>query len=86
VVPAAELTADLVPPPLSSEVRFKTYRPDPADRLYGRQVPVVTSGVPLDRLFDEEMLSGGYRKKYRRAISRLVALNRMGVEVGNGDR
>ena len=57
-----------------------------ADRLYDRQIPVVTSGVPLDRLFDEEMLSGGYRKKYRRAISRLVALNRMGVEVGNGDR
>ncbi len=47
-----------------------------ADRLYDRDVPVVASGVPLDRLFTPELLSGGYRKKYRRAISRLVALAR----------
>ena len=47
-----------------------------ADRLYDRAVPVVTSGVPLDRLFTEELLMGGYRKKYRRAISRLTALAR----------
>lgn len=44
------------------------------DRLYDRDVPVVTSGVPLDRLFSEEMLRGGYRKKYRRALSRVLAL------------
>ena len=48
-----------------------------ADRVYDRQIPLATSGVPLDRLFDEAMLAGGYRKKYRRAISRLVALARL---------
>ena len=44
------------------------------DRLYDRDIPVVASGVPVDRLFSEEMLRGGYRKKYFRAISRLVSL------------
>jgi cell division protein ZapE len=48
------------------------------DRLYDRDVPVIASGVPLDRLFSEEMLKGGYRKKYFRAVSRLVALARDG--------
>ncbi len=47
-----------------------------ADRLYDREVPVLASGVPFDRLFGEEMLKGGYRKKYFRAISRLTALAR----------
>ena len=47
-----------------------------ADRLYDRDVPVVTSGVPLDRLFPDELLAGGYRKKYLRAVSRLTALAR----------
>ena len=44
------------------------------DRLYDRDIPVVASGIPLDRLFSEEMLRGGYRKKYRRALSRVLAL------------
>lgn len=44
------------------------------DRLYDAQVALRASGVSLDRVFGEEMLSGGYRKKYLRAISRLVAL------------
>ncbi|MFD7078677.1 cell division protein ZapE [Streptomyces sp. NPDC002181] len=47
-----------------------------ADRLYDREIPVLASGVPFDRLFSEEMLNGGYRKKYFRAISRLTALAR----------
>ncbi len=47
-----------------------------ADRLYDRDVPVVASGIPFDQLFDAEMLRGGYRKKYLRAVSRLVALAR----------
>ncbi|MEU8792287.1 cell division protein ZapE [Streptomyces sp. NPDC048643] len=47
-----------------------------ADRLYDREVPVLASGEPFDRLFSEEMLNGGYRKKYFRAISRLTALAR----------
>lgn len=44
------------------------------DRLYDAQVSVRASGVPLDQVFPEEMLAGGYRKKYLRAISRLIAL------------
>ncbi|MCU0262414.1 MAG: cell division protein ZapE [Candidatus Nanopelagicales bacterium] len=50
-----------------------------ADRLYDRDIPVVAAGVPLDRVFGPEMLRGGYRKKYFRAISRLVALAREGA-------
>ena len=52
-----------------------------ADRLYDREVPVLASGVPFDRLFSEEMLKGGYRKKYFRAISRLTALARDAKEL-----
>ncbi|MFI1830790.1 cell division protein ZapE [Streptomyces sp. NPDC020412] len=47
-----------------------------ADRLYDREVPVLAAGLPFDQLFGEEMLRGGYRKKYFRAISRLTALAR----------
>lgn len=47
-----------------------------ADRLYDRAVPVLSSGQPLSALFTEEMLQGGYRKKYLRAVSRLTALAR----------
>jgi len=35
---------------------------------------VRATGAALDRVFTDDMLSGGYRKKYLRAISRLVAL------------
>lgn len=48
------------------------------DRLYDRDVPVVTSGVAADQVFAPEMLRGGYRKKYFRAVSRLVALTAAG--------
>lgn len=47
-----------------------------ADRMYDRELPVVASGAPFDAIFSEEMLRGGYRKKYLRAVSRLVALAR----------
>ncbi len=47
-----------------------------ADRLYDRSVPLRTSGVPLDELFTPDLFAGGYRKKYQRAVSRLVALGR----------
>ena len=47
-----------------------------ADRLYDRDIPVLSSGVPLDQLFPAELLEGGYRKKYLRALSRLTALAR----------
>ncbi|MFD1722896.1 cell division protein ZapE [Amnibacterium endophyticum] len=44
------------------------------DRLYDAQARIVASGTPLDRVFGEDMLAGGYAKKYLRAISRLVAM------------
>jgi cell division protein ZapE len=46
------------------------------DRLYDRAIPVAVSGEAVSALFTEEMLLGGYRKKYLRAVSRLVALSR----------
>jgi cell division protein ZapE len=49
------------------------------DRLYDAGIPVTVSGVKLDKIFSEEMLAGGYRKKYLRAISRLLALSRFEV-------
>ena len=47
-----------------------------ADRLYDEKVPVFASGLPLGELFTPELLAGGYRKKYYRALSRLTALAR----------
>ncbi|CAN5536864.1 cell division protein ZapE [soil metagenome] len=44
------------------------------DRLYDAQVTIYATGTPLDSVFGEEMLAGGYRKKYLRAVSRLIAL------------
>jgi cell division protein ZapE len=44
------------------------------DRLYDAQVRIVADGTPLDQVFPEDMLAGGYRKKYLRAVSRLIAL------------
>ncbi|WP_405372970.1 MULTISPECIES: cell division protein ZapE [unclassified Microbacterium] len=44
------------------------------DRAYDAQIPIRATGVPLDEVFGEDMLGGGYRKKYLRATSRLVAL------------
>ena len=44
------------------------------DRLYDAQVRIVASGVPLDSIFPDDMLSGGYRKKYLRSVSRMIAL------------
>jgi cell division protein ZapE len=51
------------------------------DRLYDRDVPVLLAGVDgADQraLFTPEMLAGGYRKKYYRALSRLGALAQEG--------
>lgn len=50
-----------------------------ADRLYDAGTPVTVSGAKLDEIFSQEMLDGGYRKKYLRAISRLLALSRFEV-------
>lgn len=45
------------------------------DRLYDAGIPVTASGEKLDHIFGEEMLAGGFRKKYLRATSRLLALS-----------
>ena len=45
------------------------------DRLYDAGTPVLASGERLDRIFGDEMLAGGFRKKYLRATSRLLALS-----------
>ncbi|ULE32891.1 cell division protein ZapE [Mycobacterium sp. IDR2000157661] len=49
------------------------------DRLYDAGIPVVASGAKLDTVFSDEMLAGGFRKKYLRATSRLLALARPGA-------
>jgi len=46
------------------------------DRLYDREIPIAYSGVEIGGLFSPEMLAGGYRKKYLRALSRASALSR----------
>lgn len=44
------------------------------DRVYDAQIPIFATGVRLDEVFGGGMLDGGYRKKYLRCMSRLVAL------------
>ncbi len=44
------------------------------DRLYDNDIPVVASGESVGHVFTPDMLKGGYRKKYFRALSRLAAL------------
>jgi cell division protein ZapE len=53
----------------SAALRFVAF----IDRVYDAQLPIRASGTTLDAVFPDEMLAGGYRKKYLRAISRLVA-------------
>ena len=50
------------------------------DRLYDQRVAIIQTGIPLDEVFDDTMLAGGYRKKYLRAVSRMIALTRLAVE------
>ena len=53
----------------SAALRFVAF----IDRVYDAQLPIRATGVSLDAVFPDEMLAGGYRKKYLRATSRLVA-------------
>lgn len=53
------------------------------DRLYDAGIPVVASGAELDSIFSAEMLAGGYRKKYLRATSRLLALTAAAGQAGS---
>lgn len=45
------------------------------DRAYEAQLKIRGSGQPITELFSPEYLSGGYRKKYLRAVSRLGAMS-----------
>ena len=53
----------------SAALRFVAF----IDRVYDAQVPIRATGAALDTVFPDEMLAGGYRKKYLRAVSRLIA-------------
>ena len=44
------------------------------DRLYDAGIPILASGTKLDTIFSDEMVAGGFRKKYLRATSRMLAL------------
>jgi cell division protein ZapE len=44
------------------------------DRVYDAEVPIIASGVPLDQVFADDMMAGGFRKKYLRSMSRMIAL------------
>ncbi|MFI7482704.1 cell division protein ZapE [Kocuria sp. M1R5S2] len=50
-----------------------------ADRLYDKNLPIIASGKAFDEVFTPEMMTGGYQKKYYRAVSRLTALAREGI-------
>lgn len=53
----------------SEALRFVAF----IDRVYDAEIPIVASGVPLDAIFGGGMVDGGYRKKYLRSVSRLIA-------------
>ncbi len=48
------------------------------DRAYEAQITLRGSGHPLTQVFSPEYLSGGYRKKYLRAVSRIGAMTTRG--------
>ncbi len=50
------------------------------DRLYERDAVVAASGEPLTAIFTPEMMRGGYRKKYLRALSRLESMAHAALE------
>lgn len=54
----------------SEALRFVVF----VDRLYDLEISVYLHGVRISEIFAAELLAGGYRKKYFRALSRLAAL------------
>lgn len=57
----------------SAALRFVSF----VDRLYESRVAIASTGIGLTEVFSEEYLSGGYRKKYLRAISRIGSLTEL---------
>lgn len=57
----------------SAALRFVSF----VDRLYESRVAIASTGLGLTEVFSEEYLSGGYRKKYLRAISRIGSLTEL---------
>jgi cell division protein ZapE len=57
----------------SAALRFVSF----VDRLYESRVALAATGIGLTEVFSEEYLSGGYRKKYLRAISRIGSLTEL---------
>jgi cell division protein ZapE len=57
----------------SAALRFVSF----VDRLYESQIQLLSSGLGLTEVFSEEYLSGGYKKKYLRAISRIGSLTKV---------
>ncbi len=53
----------------SEALRFVAF----IDRVYDAEVPIIASGHSLDSVFGGGMIDGGYRKKYLRSVSRLIA-------------
>lgn len=53
----------------SEALRFVAF----IDRVYDAQIPIIASGASLDGIFGGGMIDGGYRKKYLRSVSRLIA-------------
>ena len=55
------------------------------DRLYNESVPLVFTGAPLPEVFGDAFMRGGFRKKYRRALSRLYEIAALGRGFVEGD-
>lgn len=54
----------------SDALRFVSF----VDRLYESQVTLSSTGLGLTEVFSSDYLSGGFKKKYHRAISRIGSL------------
>lgn len=57
----------------NAALRFVSF----VDRLYESGIRLASTGIGLTEVFSSEYLSGGYRKKYLRAISRIGSLNEL---------
>jgi len=72
-IDALVLTSAHVLTDQSAALRFVSF----VDRLYESRVQLASSGLGLTEVFSNEYLSGGYRKKYLRAISRIGSLTEL---------